>query len=154
MLPNNKNWYNSVPRWNSALFLLLVKKLLCTKQNGEISPGESHYLLCAFLLLRGGSTLWGGQNIFPMWRNYPTAVPEMISWTSSFRKCHQQLSEARFWTGKVKSLSLSPAPSLLLGNLQKFTDNKSSPAFCISLTTICNFHLWCWLPKHSKYFLA
>lgn len=36
----------------------------------------------------------------------------------------------------------------------KFTDNKSSPAFCISLITICNFHLWCWLPKHSKYFLA
>lgn len=36
----------------------------------------------------------------------------------------------------------------------KRTDTNSFSAFCISLAIICNFHLRCWLPKHSKYFMA
>lgn len=86
---------------------------------------EIPYLLCAFLLLREGSTLWGGQNIFPMWMNYATVIPETFSWSSSFRKWHQQLSEMRFWTGKLKSLSLSPAPSLLLTSLENLQTSRA-----------------------------
>lgn len=154
MLPNNKNWFNSVPTWNSALFLFLVKKLQSMRQHGETIPGVCAEKPPIYYV-----------HFFSSEEEAPYEVDKIYSpcgWTISqlFQKCYlgpppsaSGISSSQRWgSGKVKV----PVPSSQSSAdyTGKLTDTKSSPAFCISLTIICNFHLWCWLPKHSKYFLA
>lgn len=95
------------------------------------------------------------------WTKYVLSVDELshsCSRNVPLNVLFQQVASAAL-RGEVlnwESQKPVPVPSSLSSAdyTGKLTDTKSSPAFCIFLTIICNFHLWYWLPKHSRYFLA
>lgn len=148
MLPNNKDYFNSLHKWNSAWSLVLVEQLHSTKL-----CWIAHYLLGAFLLLR---------REHPMrWTKWILHMDELFHSCSRNILLHillQQLASAALRDEVLNQESHQPVPvpssQSSADCIGKCTDTNSFSAFCISLTIICNFHLRCWLPKHSKYFMA